>query len=341
MKKALSVLICVILSLSCVCIAFADSKPAGFGDYEHVFIIGIDGAGAAFSKVDSPNFDRIFADNAYRYDAVTEYITTSAQNWGSILTGVDYETHGMTNDSTSTGQPFRTSESENHSIFYYVREAFPEEKLLSICHWHNINHGIIENDLGIKKVSRKSDPMVEDAIVEHIQSGYIPKLMFVQLDDVDHAAHTYGGFSDEYYEAVKTADYRLGYIYDAIEEKGLMKNSLFIVVADHGETDGGHGGQTKEESSAVLAVAGHNVNKIELGADAHNRDVSAIALYALGIDQPGQFISSVPDGLFGESREKSVDKNPVEVKDKLWHDFLFAFVRFANLIVGMFDFIVL
>ena len=120
-----------------------------------------------------------------------------------------------------------------------------------------------------------------------------------------------------------------------------MKNSLFIVVADHGETDGGHGGQTKEESSAVLAVAGHNVNKIELGADAHNRDVSAIALYALGIDQPGQFISSVPDGLFGESREKSVDKNPVEVKDKLWHDFLFAFVRFANLIVGMFDFIVL
>lgn len=339
MKKAISLILTVILLFSCVCMSFAESKPAGFGEYEHVFIIGIDGLGAALTKVDSPNFDRIFKDNAYRHDAGTEYETSSGQNWGSILTGVDYKTHGFNNGNTDVSQPKRTSDSPNNSIFYYARKAFPDAKLTAITHWINIEHGIIEKDLGVKKINRWSDPMVEDSIVNTFQFGPIPKLLFVQLDDVDHAAHTYGGFSDEYYDAAKQADTRLGYIYDAIEAKGLMKNSLFIVVADHGETAGGHGGQTKEESSAVLAVAGHSVNAVELNENVRNRDVAAIALYALGIDIPEHFTAKVPDELFGESREKSVEPNNIDSGEKFKHDFLYIFVRFANLIVNMFDFI--
>ncbi len=339
MKKLLAVFLSVMVVLSSFCFAYAEEKPAGFGDYEHVFIIGIDGLGAALTKVDSPNFDRIFKDNAYRHDAKTEYITTSGQNWGSILTGVDYETHGFDNGNTDVSQPKRLSDSENNSIFYYVRKAYPDAKLEAITHWINIEHGIIESDIGVKKVNRWSDPMVEDAIVNLFQFGAAPKLLFVQLDDVDHAAHTYGGFSDEYYEAAKLADTRLGYIYDAIEAKGLMKNSLFILVADHGETAGGHGGQTKEESSAVLAVAGHSVNAVELNEEARNRDVAAIALHALGIDIPDHFSAKVPEELFGESREKSVEPNTIDAAEKLKHDLLYIFVRFANLIVGMFDFI--
>ena len=339
MKKTLSVIMSVILALSFVCVASAEGNKPGFGEYEHVFIIGIDGLGATLSQVDSPNFDRIFGDNAYRHDAKTEYITTSGQNWGSILTGVDYETHGFNNDNTDTSQPKRTSDTPNNSIFYYVRQAFPKAKLAAFTHWLNIEHGIIEKDIGVKKVNRWSDPMVEDAIVNYFQMGNAPKLMFVQLDDVDHAAHTYGGFSDEYYEAAKTADTRLGYIYDAIEARGLMEDSLFILVADHGETAGGHGGQTKEESSAVLAVAGHSVNSVVLDANARNRDVAAIALYALGIDIPDHFTAKVPAGLFGKSREKTVEPNPAELPERIEHGFLYSFVRFANLIVGLFDFI--
>ena len=340
MKKAISVILAAVIAFYCLSISFAqEDKPAGFGDYEHVFIIGIDGLGAALTKVDSPNFDRIFKDNAYRHDTKTEYITTSGQNWGSILTGVDYETHGFNNSNTDTSQPKRVSDSPNNSIFYFVRKAFPDAKLSAFTHWLNIEHGIIESDIGVKKVNRWSDPMVEDAIVNYFQMGNAPKLMFVQLDDVDHAAHTYGGFSDEYYEAAKTADTRLGNIYDAIEAKGLMKDSLFILVADHGETDNGHGGQTKDESSAVLAVAGHSVNAVELNEEARNRDVAAIALYALGIDIPEHFTATVPDELFGESRERTVDPNPMDTSEKIKYDLLYIFIRFANLIVGMFDFI--
>ena len=337
MKKLISVILAAVMLLCCAVPAFAktNEKP-GFGEYEHVFIIGIDGAGAAFEKVDSPNFDRIFADNAYRHNAKTEYITTSAQNWGSILLGVDYETHGMTNDSTKENP--HSSSDKYHSIFYYARQAMPDAKLVSINHWPNINYGIIENDINVKKVNRFTDTLVVDEILNNIAFD-APELMFVQLDDADHAAHTYGGFSDEYYEAVKKQDTRLGQIYDALESKGLMKNSLFIVVADHGETTGGHGGQTVEESSAVLAVAGKSVNKGIINENAHNRDVSAIALYALGIEQPDAFITSVPEGLFGEAREKTVEKNPAGTGDIILNMLALPFIRGFNLIMPAFAWI--
>lgn len=337
MKKTISLVLALLLAVTAAVPVFSAAADDSFGAYEHVFIIGVDGAGAAFEKVDSPNFDRIFADNAYIHNAKTEYITTSAQNWGSILLGVDYETHAMTNDSTEKNP--RTSADEYHSIFYYARKAMPDATLVSINHWPNINYGIIENDINVKKINRFTDTLVVDEIIHNITVGKVPELMFVQLDSVDHAAHTYGGFSDEYYAAVAEMDVYLGKIYDAIDSKGLMKNSLFIVVADHGETTNGHGGQTVEESSAVLAVAGKTVNKGLINENAHNRDVSAIALYALGIEQPDVFISSVPEGLFGQAREKTVAENPISTQDKLLDMLLFPFIRGFNLIMPAFSWI--
>ena len=335
MKKVISVILCVLLAASCTFVGFAAQSYDSFGKYEHVFIIGVDGAGAAFTKRDTPNFDRIFADNAYRHDAHTEVVTVSAQNWGSILTGVDYTTHGFTNDSASNTQ--RGSDSPNNSIFFYARQAFPDARLASYCNWSAINHGIIENDLHVNKVNRKSDALVTEAIVHDLRAGRVPKLMFVQFDEVDHAAHSHGGFSDEYYDAVVRADKYIGEVYDAIEAKGLMQDSLFIVVADHGETTNGHGGSTPEESSAVLAVAGHSVNSTVLAEGVHNRDVSAIALYALGIKQPAHFISAVPADLFGESREKTVAENPMPASERFLRDLAYFFLRFINLIVSPFD----
>ncbi len=337
MKKAISLVLCVLLALCCMCTSFAAEAPAGFGEYAHVFIIGIDGAGAAFGLRNTPNFDRIFADNAYRHNAHTEYVTISAQNWGSILTGVDYETHGFTNESTGVIQ--RGSDTPNHSVFYYTRRAFPDARLVSICHWRNINHGIIENDLHVRKVNRLSDALVTDAICRTLERGEAPKLMFVQLDDVDHAAHTYGGFSDEYYAAVEKMDIYLGEIFDAVESKGLMQNSLFIVVADHGETTYGHGGQTPEESAAVVAVAGHSVNQTILAEGVHNRDVAAIALHALGIAPPDDdaFVATVPADLFGESRAKTAASNPMPKQTRLWRDFLYFFLRIVNVMISPFD----
>ena len=273
-----------------------------FGLYKHVFIIGVDGLGDAFSKTESPNFDRIFGEYAYRHDANTEYETISAQNWSSILNGVSYDKHGLTNDILDSKE--RDSNSEYLTIFSYVRKIKPNDGLVSIVNWEPINHGLIEKDINVIKKHGGSDEEVTNEVINYLKNNDAPTLLFSHFDEVDHAGHSSGGYSGPYINAVHDADSRIGRIFDTINSLGLMKDSLFIVVADHGEAvGGGHGGHTKEESSAIVAVRGYTVNKTILNADTHNRDVSAIALYALGIEKPNHFISVVPKGLFGEPRK--------------------------------------
>ncbi len=314
-KKFISVLLCLIMLTGCSLSVCAQAEGYdSFGAYEHVFIIGVDGAGAAFDKVDSPCFDSIFNDNALRYNAHTEYITVSAQNWGSILTGVSYDVHGLTNNICKRKE--RSSSNDNNSVFYYVREKYPDSELVSFNNWKAINKGIIENDIGVNKINGKYDAQVTQQIVDYLDAGNKPTLMFVQLDDADHAAHTYGGFSENYYRAVETADRYIGQIYNAIVANGLMENGLFIVVADHGETADGHGGTTAEESSAVVAVAGKSVNSLTLNENVRNRDVAAIALYALGIEKPEHMTAVVPDELFGDCRDKAFSTLALTAKDE-------------------------
>lgn len=336
MKKVASIVLAIIMAFSCLTIAFAgNNSNSSFGAYKHVYIIGIDGSGAAWKDCNTPNFDRIFGNNAYRYDAHTEYVTVSAQNWGSILTGLDYETHGFTNDSTGTEK--NKPDSGKNTIFYYTRQAMPDAVLVSFNNWSNINRGIIEPDIGVKKINRKSDPLVIDAIDHYFDAGNQPTLMFVQLDSVDHAGHSYGNPSDQYTKAVEKADMYLGEIYDSIESNGMMEDALFILVADHGETTTGHGGLTKEESSAIVAVAGKTVNKTILGESVRNRDVSAIALYALGVKKPDSMSSVVPYGLFGASKEKTTAANPMAANERAAKNFLYMFVRGVNCLISMFD----
>ena len=336
-RKFLSLVLSALMLFAAVTPAFAEGEAFdSFGAYKHVFIIGVDGCGAAWSEVNSPNFDRIFVDdNAWRYNAIPEYETTSAQNWGSILTGVAYDVHGFKNDTAADYE--RDSSSGNNSIFYYARQEFPESELVSFNHWTAINHGIIENDINVKKINRGTDPLVVQAIETYLNAGNEPTVLFCQLDSVDHAAHTYGGFSKQYYNAAEKADEYLGKIYDAVEANGFMDDSLFIVVADHGETANGHGGRTAEEASAVLAVAGRSVNAGELDETVRNRDVAAIALYALGIEKPAHMTAELPDGLFGEEREKTTAPNPMSCFAKFWQDFAYFFVRMVNALVSIFD----
>ena len=317
MKKLIAVILTLTLTLLCALPAFAaQAEPAveaeaSFGAYKRVFILGIDGAGRFFRDVDTPDFDRIFENGAVDYTARAETITVSAQNWGSILTGVSYLKHGMTND--STGEKERSSDTEYPSIYTYVRKAFPDAQLAAFGNWGNINHGIIENDIDVTKDSVTGDDNVTQMVCDYLDAKNDPTLLFVQLDDVDHVGHEMGSKAEEYLEQIAVADGYIGRIYDAAERNGLLEDTLFIVVADHGHmTVGGHGGLTMRETEVTLAISGKTVAKdCAPDKNTRNRDVAAIALYALGIERPEHMSAMVPAGIFadveGEKRSFKAD----------------------------------
>ena len=310
MKRTIAILLAVLLSFTMAIPALAATEGGSFGAYKHVFIIGVDGAGRFFNETDTPNFDRIFADGAVTYKARAEIITTSAQNWGSILTGVSYKTHGLTNG--ITGENERASDTAYPSIFTYARQAMPDAELASFVNWNNINYGIIENDIGVNKQDIQDDEKLTDAIVDYFDGGASPSLFFVQFDSVDHVGHGDGSKAESYFAQIRTIDGYIGRVYDAIERAGLMKDGLFIVTADHGHTiDGGHGGLTMRETNVMLALKGRTVRVGTPDKASRNRDVAAITLYALGIERPAHMSAMVPGGVFadhpGEKRSFKAD----------------------------------
>ncbi len=310
-KKILSVILCIALALVCAAPAFAADKPAGFGAYDRVFIIGVDGAGRFFRDANTPNFDRIFKNGAVDYTAMTETITVSAQNWGSMLTGVSYIRHGLTNE--IAGSTHRTSDTKYPTIFKYVRDAYPDAVLASIVNWNAINYGIIEEDLGVYKTNPGDDAAVTDAICAYFDSGNAPKLFFSHFDGVDHVGHELGSKAPEFFAEIEKVDGYIGRIYDSLKANGLLDNALFIVVSDHGHTiAGGHGGLTKRESDTTVAAVGKTVKAGgQFDADTRDRDVSAMTLYALGIDRPDYMSSRLPgdvfEGVSGEIRSVKND----------------------------------
>lgn len=332
MKKLLAVILAALMLLTMSAVAFAAEGNTSYGAYKHVYIIGVDGAGASYSKCETPNFDRIFANGAVKYNAQTEYISTSAQNWGAILTGVSYLKHGLTNEICDEVE--RDSTTNNKSIFYYVRQQMPDAELVSFNNWSAINHGIIENDINVNKINCGDDDSVVAAICDYFDAGNLPTMMFVQLDSVDHAGHTYGGQSQEYYDAAENSDNYIGAIYDSLEKNGALEDALFMVVADHGEKNGGgHGGQSLEESSAFLALVGKTVSNSTLPDGTRNRDVAAIALYALGVEEPAHMTALVPEGLFeGEEIELTAQ----QAKTKNSRDLLFKLIKAINYFCSFF-----
>lgn len=298
-KKFLAVLIVLTMSVLVSIPAFASGEAAesSFGAYSRVIILGVDGAGSFIEQADTPNFDRIFAEGAVKYNARAELKTVSAQNWGAMLTGVSFINHGFTNDSLSKYE--RTSDTEYPSVFTLVRSKMPEAKLASICNWSPINFGVVEKDIGVDKINPGDDEKVAAAICDYYNEGNDPALLFVQFDSVDGAG-SYGNNSPEFLDQITLIDSYIGQVYDCLDDNGLLEDALIIVVADHGhKKTGGHGGITRAESLVTLAVSGKTVLPgADMSRGTKNRDVAAIALYALGIKQPAHMTAVVPGNLF-------------------------------------------
>lgn len=279
--------------------------PESEGAYKHVVILGVDGGGAFFKDADTPCCDEIFKGGAFTYKAQAQKPTISAQNWGSILHGVLPEIHGLTNGIVAS-QPYPLN-SLYPSIFRVAREAWPDAALASFCVWNPVNYGIIENNLGVVE-GTGSDAVVTQMTVEYLDKN-TPTLLYVHFDLADAAGHGHGYGSPEHLQSLVTADGYIGRIYDKLKDRGLLDETLFIVCTDHGGTPGGsHGGNTQAELDVFMGVAGKTVDGETGILDAENRDIAAIAAYALGLEFPESWTGHVPTGVFlgveaGERKE--------------------------------------
>jgi predicted AlkP superfamily pyrophosphatase or phosphodiesterase len=68
-----------------------------------------------------------------------------------------------------------------------------------------------------------------------------PDVLTVHLVDCDSMRHWYGADSPEAHDAMNRLDERVGRIVEAVKKAGLLDETLFCVVSDHGQQDAPHG----------------------------------------------------------------------------------------------------
>ena len=277
--------------------------------YERVLIFGVDGTGNYFQEINTPNIDRIFGEGSVNYNAWSQYPTTSAHNWTSMLHGVRYQKHGVNN---IVAAHKKYSKTKYPSVFKVCAEKYPDAKMISATAWYPINYGIVEDmDNLIKltgpqkhdddKLLTEGDKKMKDDFIAEIKKGTSPKIGFMYFAQVDEYGHTVGKTSGEYWRSIERVDGYIGEIYDQYVANGWDKDTLFVLVTDHGHRAfGGHGGNSKTERTTTIAVAGAkgNVIKGQPSGKAVTQDVASIVLYGLGIEQPSSWEGRVPYGIF-------------------------------------------
>ena len=261
----------------------------------------------------TPCIDQLFENGASNDTTLAAKPSISAQGWASLLTGAIPEVHRLTNYDM---HPI----TELPTIFRMVKDAFPDAETAVYSMWSPIplqiispNGGMTSYAVGpdIEPPDRKNDNefWVEvdgeicDKTISYLDS-HSPKLLFVHFGCTDTFGHRIGYGSPEQLRVIRYLDARIGEIVEKYKERGLFEDTLFLLTADHGGYNNGHGGWTDDEKYVYLGVAGKTVKKGKIG-ESCIRDIPAIVLHALGITAPAfskeGYAAQLPLGIFEDA----------------------------------------
>jgi hypothetical protein len=87
-----------------------------------------------------------------------------------------------------------------------AKQQKPELKTYSIVNWEPVHNILQENDATVV-IHRKTDGLVTSAVISNLKNKDVD-VMFVHLDNVDHAGHKYGYSVDnkKYIESIEKTD---------------------------------------------------------------------------------------------------------------------------------------
>ncbi|MCB0633610.1 MAG: alkaline phosphatase family protein [Saprospiraceae bacterium] len=170
------------------------------------------------------------------------------------------------------------------------------------------------------------DELVTDEAARTIrESG--PDLSWVYLEYTDDMGHAHGD-SEEFYQAVRTADAQVGKIWEAIKERKTREEDWMIVITtDHGrdaESGKDHGGQSSRERTTWIVTNASPLNERFTAEEPAIVDITPSILHHLGISPP-ESVRNEMDGI-SFLGDVSLDQFKVELQGKTlklsWHPFV-------------------
>jgi hypothetical protein len=223
-----------------------------------VLIIGIDGVRTdALQQANTPNLDALIASGFYTYESWHQGITVSGPSWSTIMTGVEYNKHGVTSNSYS---------GSNYNMYPYftkrAKDCLPDLYQAQIVQWAPMSDNVY-NDAWDQKIT-VCDGCGANSVAAAQTQLQNPNLdvLFVYFDECDLTGHATGfsPLNPAYINAIQTVDGRVGSIITALQSRPnyVAEDWIILVTTDHGGIGTGHGGNTNAERKIWWIGSGNN-----------------------------------------------------------------------------------
>jgi len=290
----------------------------------HVLLIGVNGTNLSAILADDYNqeFFDLMNDGTTGAATITGHTTVSNPSWTAMVTGVQSETAGVSNN------VFTPWTYDTYPTVYNQLEAI-EDATDEPIHTTSIADWVVQSQLAgagenpadtvmyVQKVNdswEDTDDVVGELSVDAIEDT-VPgeaSFQFTYFVGVDNTGHeTYGG-SPEYQEALRNVNDNIGLMMDAVDawEADPANNGetfTVIVVTDHGQSDRlhlgavAHGFQSPIETTTFVIAEDKNFvtgtsDNFEQGAvnnTYRNVDVTPTVMALFGI-APEPYFEGVP-----------------------------------------------
>ncbi len=263
---------------------------------DHVVIIGVDGLSPdGILKAPTPNLHRLMKGGASTLHARGVMPTVSSPNWASMIMGAGPEQHGVTSNDWEPGKsPIAPTavgpRGTFPTIFGLLRAQRPSSRIACFHDWEGFGRLFQRDDADVVEHPKGPQKTTERAVAYLKEER--PQFTFIHLDHVDHAGHTHGHGTPEYYQSVAEADRLIGLVLEGLKEAGIAEKTVVLVTSDHGGKGKGHGGATMAEIEIpwILHGPGVAVGK-ELATPVNTYDTAATVATIFGLDVPGCWIA--------------------------------------------------
>ena len=262
------------VTLSVIVRAPADGEP-------HALVVGIDGCRPdGIVAADAPSLDALTALGRSTYTASTQLTagTISGPGWASILTGVEAEDHLVDGNDDLAEVALAA-----HPTF--LRRALDGGLTVDAApQWIGILQ-LLEPEIAREARAGTAAGVTAEA-AELLATDV--DLLFVHLDDVDHAGHD-TGFSPtnpDYTAAIQSVDAHVTTMLDAILARPTLATERWLVAltTDHGGSGTGHGALDAENRTIFVILADLGGEPAALPATGvSHMDVAPSVLQHLGV----------------------------------------------------------
>lgn len=235
-----------------------------------VLLIGIDGCRSdALQQAATPNIDGLLANSLYSLDSWHTGITFSGPSWTTLLTGVQWNKHGV------TGNTFTVTNFNQYPAFpKRAKEIKPNLTCVEVVEWDPLADNFYNDgwDKKIKVADGSTFPTADSAIIQ-LQDTALD-VLFTYFDHVDLTGHstTFSPSNAAYIAAIEQVDSAIGMVLSALYARPDYANEdwLILLITDHGGNSFFHGGNSDEERhiwwiANGSAVAHEQINAADPG----------------------------------------------------------------------------